>query len=288
MKLSILLTLLALSFQSFGSNLIIGGTLVNQNEPIARSTVGLSFQTYQGTSTCTGTILSNNIVITAAHCVTTPNNELINPDQMKIIFGTDMRSSRAMITPELVYIPADYHGLTNSTEMLDFAILFFKEKIPFGFGPAKVLKSEEYLNPGDIVTLAGYGITNSYSNTGGGLLRKTNVAISHFENDSEVVLDERFGSGACRGDSGGPAYILRNGEYYFFGVTSRGDLRCSQRGIYTLLSSYSELIFAAKTEFLNEYMIDEVLNFQIIENYFNLSYDFETPVFENKLLIGQC
>jgi secreted trypsin-like serine protease len=59
---------------------------------------------------------------------------------------------------------------------------------------------------------------------------------------TEVRLDESKGQGTCSGDSGGPAFIQKGGNYLLFGVTSRGNLLCNEEGIYTSASAHSAWI----------------------------------------------
>jgi secreted trypsin-like serine protease len=66
---------------------------------------------------------------------------------------------------------------------------------------------------------------------GDGILRQTTAPISSLY-ETEIRLDERK-AGTCSGDSGGPAFIKQNGEYYLFGVTSRGSVLCNDVGVYT-------------------------------------------------------
>ncbi len=67
---------------------------------------------------------------------------------------------------------------------------------------------------------------------------------------SEASLDQRRGTGACHGDSGGPAYLALEGGYALWGVTSRGlndpNDDCSQFAIYTKAMPYANWIVKAK------------------------------------------
>jgi secreted trypsin-like serine protease len=78
---------------------------------------------------------------------------------------------------------------------------------------------------------------------GSGTLRKTAVKIFEPQfGGSEVVLDQREGTGACNGDSGGPAYILVNGQLQLFGITSRGNVTCDVFAVYTNILAHQKFI----------------------------------------------
>jgi V8-like Glu-specific endopeptidase len=152
----------------------------------------------------------------------------------------------------------------------DIALIKFKGNIPTGYKPATLLTDTSELKIGNMVTVAGFGVDfvemeeinpktyrkldqaledgdvvcngngqgkSGYGTcykidrSGDGLLRTTSAPIS-FVHETEIRLNEKK-SGTCNGDSGGPAYILKNGEYYLFGVTSRGSELCNEVGVYT-------------------------------------------------------
>ena len=151
----------------------------------------------------------------------------------------------------------------------DIALVKFKGSIPAGFKPATFLPLNTVLKTGDIITLAGFGVDfvdtskqidpkkyhdlqdaidygevvcyqenqGKYSDcykvemSGDGILRMTEAPVS-FILETEFHLNEKK-SGTCSGDSGGPAFIKRDGEYLLLGVTSRGSGLCDEAGVYT-------------------------------------------------------
>jgi hypothetical protein len=50
------------------------------------------------------------------------------------------------------------------------------------------------------------------------------------------------GGGPCSGDSGGPAFVVRNSTEYVAGVTSYGDQDCTLYGVSTTVSEYASWI----------------------------------------------
>ena len=69
---------------------------------------------------------------------------------------------------------------------------------------------------------------------------------------TEVEMNQTQGKGACHGDSGGPAFVVSGGQYYLFGVTSRGPSNqpdnCASAGIYTNILAHLDFIQSASEQ----------------------------------------
>jgi secreted trypsin-like serine protease len=214
---------------------IIGGTEVAENDKILQSVVAVYDRT--GKQLCTGSLLENNLVVTAAHC--------ISNGEMYVFFGTAMGPTVPRRLIDLVAI-SPYWETRNSEKFNtgDIAIVHFQGTVPEGFKPAKLLKDKKILRKDLTVAVAGFGISNGVTGDGSGTLRKTtlNIADAKFS-ASEVLLDQTHGTGVCHGDSGGPAYVEINGEYLLWGVTSRGVMDekndCSQFTAFTSTLYYA-------------------------------------------------
>ena len=62
-----------------------------------------------------------------------------------------------------------------------------------------------------------------------------------------MILDQSHGHGACHGDSGGPAYIQKNGKMILAGVTNRSypssaSDDCAHQVVYTKVHAYESWI----------------------------------------------
>ena len=241
---------------------IIGGTNVAANDPINKSTVAL-YDTESG-ALCTGSLIAKNIIISAAHCVSS------NPQAMIVVFSTNIskvlstRSSFAeMIKSPKVrqVVKAVISKIYSSSrpddarDVGDISVIKFAGSAPSGYVPVQMLTDSSALKNKATVTLAGYGITNGVLHIGAGVLRQTQLQIADAQfSASEIELDQTKGHGACHGDSGGPAFINVGGKNLLWGITSRGEKDpkndCTQYSVYTNALAYSKMI-AQTIAFLN-------------------------------------
>jgi secreted trypsin-like serine protease len=170
-----------------------------------------------GSVYCTGVLLTNNIVATAAHCVTpTP------PDQ--VYFGNDPGTKKGTfiaVTTSRVHPDFDEDTLVN-----DIAVVGLASTAPVA--PLNIFVKEfddSYI--GLEIRLIGFGAT---AGNGSGNLRKRTgtTAITSYTND-----DFRFRpapSQTCVGDSGGPAVAKIGDHEAVIGLTSSGDSNCATYG----------------------------------------------------------
>lgn len=236
------------------SNSIINGTLVPTNHPIARSTVAVYDN--QRKVICTGSLLKNNLVLTAAHCMNS------NPRNLFIVFETDFSSS----APEKIrqykmnqVIGGMASPVWKYQEQLfknqgDIALLKFYGSVPRGYTPAPLLSDFNVLKRGVPVIVAGYGRSDLANPLKIRVLLQTTLFLldPNFS-DLEISMDQTKGRGACLGDSGGPSYVYISGTYYLWGVISRGystknEDHCDSQGIATKINVFFTWIQKAGAE----------------------------------------
>ena len=243
-------TPVALAQSSFQEK-IVGGTLASLQDEVSKTTVSLYNVAEQ--SLCTASILSDSILITAGHCVDGA------PSDMRVVFGLDVNSETALIQDVLdtrtsVLWPIRQTEQRNSG---DIALVRFSGGLPAGFHAAQLLNDTSPLTIGSPIVLAGYGVTDSKSMDGVGILRivQTTILDANFS-ESEIEVEQSFGKGSCHGDSGGPALINLNGTSLLFGVTSRGAWdpgdTCGVAALYTNLIYYQKWISAAQADLTGE------------------------------------
>jgi secreted trypsin-like serine protease len=234
------------------SQSIVGGDAVEEAEPIARSTVAFYYNPPQSDHVmnfCTGTIVSSELILTAAHCLADVANELkISLDDLKsrvlVGFGTqivtqktDPRVQFLSIRSFAIHQNYKVDSFQNATKepMYDIALVRLSNKIPTGYRAARLAKDKAYIKEGSQLTLAGYGIVNGVTQEEAKQLMKVDVHVA-VPKVTEVQFAYRVqdGKSSCSGDSGGPAYARNNtGQLVVVGVTSWGDQFCRKFGVYT-------------------------------------------------------
>jgi secreted trypsin-like serine protease len=232
---------------------IIGGSIVDAGESIAQSTV-LLVDTDKG-ALCTGNLIGANLVLTAAHCTQR------HPENILVVFSRKMPKSSAdlqkMVTRRISggKTTSAWPNLTVSKkkDWGDLAILKFSGSLPSGYKVVKLLADARSLRNGMTVTLAGYGITDGVNQTDTDALRKVDVRLSNSKwSQTEILMDQRSGRGACHGDSGGPAIVKNGSSDVLAGVTSRGERdprdTCSGYAVYTSVASNLNWIKATAQE----------------------------------------
>ena len=220
-------------------NLIIGGHLVTKKSEIAATTVSL-LDARQGTL-CTASILSEDVALTAAHCIDG------DPNDMQLSFGPKSGGLETRPIVEMIASPNWKNHRHDEFNNGDIALVKFSGGLPKGISPVTIMKTNHHLSDGEIVILAGFGITNG-SGSGAGRLRSVEVKIAKAQySQTEVSLDQTKRKGACHGDSGGPAFTQDNsGGLQIWGITSRGindpSNHCVGESVYTRIQPYARWI----------------------------------------------
>ncbi len=228
----------------FHTSGIIGGKRADGSEPFSKTIVAL-FDTQRG-MLCTASILSDSMLLTAAHCFTGPTNS------WRIIFGTDIRAEGRIMRPIVSYQTSPMWPVRGDEPVNsgDIAVVHFEGGLPEGYRPAPILEDTSVLTANSIVMLAGYGVEDGVQRTGSGLLRFVETTlIDPKYSETEMSIDQSKGRGACHGDSGGPAYVKVGETRMLWGITNHGinDTKddCSTSASYALIPFYKNWI--AKT-----------------------------------------
>jgi len=232
---------------------IAKGVASEENSPAALSTVALTLSFgSQPSSICTGTIISEDVILTATHCLKSDSTE-----SLRIKLGTNMEAQDAMnplleiegfVTNPLyktVTLPEDESK--DITVINDVAVIKLKNKIPAPFKPAAVIDSDLILPNDTELLLAGWGYS-SYAllkGTDTNVLLEAKVKL-HGYWATQLLTNQLDGKGACMGDSGGPAFITdQDGTLVVVGAT-KGALqpygKCDYFVEYSNLSIFKKFI----------------------------------------------
>ncbi|TNF33379.1 MAG: trypsin-like serine protease [Deltaproteobacteria bacterium] len=207
---------------------------------------------------CSGTLVTPDVVVTAAHCLTSQRGKKLvttAPEQVAIYFGdgtyTDSNGAAYAAVETLVYPGYDANALVN-----DIALIRISPPMT-AIAPVPVLPHAlgfSSANVGETLNFAGFGEDeNGAYNTklqADGVLAGLGCAVSGCWNAGVAASQfsyTQYDSGPCFGDSGGPAFVNRGGTWYLAGVTSYGDNTCTQYGVSTRVDAYEGWIadFAA-------------------------------------------
>ena len=233
---------------------IVGGKLDTTN----RGVVSLLKQVEGGFfPSCSGTLLTQNLVLTAHHCVAGLNS----PDGASVECGTTEFEGTQRASSMLVSVEANVgsEGLdpfrvaqvwvpegSNAVCGRDIALLLLTGTgVPASSATPIEPNLTQELAADDLFKAIGYGLQNPGDETGetaGHRMAVSNAQVfcQGSACGTELVLEGEFIADApvCSGDSGGPA-IDENGRVS--GVTSRGDEGCTV-GIYSSVSAWKDFI----------------------------------------------
>ncbi|XP_054738170.1 trypsin zeta-like [Anastrepha obliqua] len=189
---------------------------------------------------CGGSIISESIVLTAAHCVIAKV-----PSQYQIVAGTNQRRSAdgAIATVKEIIIHEQYSPSTYSN---DVAIMVLGTPLPINnFTIKAVPLAEEGSLNGATATVSGWG-TLSSGGTSPTMLQEVKVPIVSNEicnaDYSGLITDSMLcagvrgtgGKDACQGDSGGP--LLVNNKLAGIVSWGYGCAQANYPGVYANVS----------------------------------------------------
>lgn len=210
--------------------IVSNGQEVDRDHDISRTTVKL--RGIDG-SFCSGTVISHDMVLTAAHCVAKFSSR---PESIYVIspHSTFYRTVRAMSVHPEYRVEKIALGLIGIRGVSDLALLLIDGGFEPAIKPALLPQRAVSLN-NDKVIIAGYGRTSKYSKDDG-TLRASYVQMS----DSswyENMISPSGSSLTCPGDSGGPVFYKTAQGLAVIGVHAWGN--CDAGMAYsTSLSKY--------------------------------------------------
>lgn len=205
------------------STRIVNGSVINDREYPEVEYIR------RGSFACTGTFVSSEVMITAAHCVLNDAGQI----ESIVLTRNLARSVKILVNP-------NYDHNKKGSYVSDVAVVLF---------PRNSAKANTTFNPvrikvGDEFTIVGFGRPQEDSGMSGvkrvGTNRLTHQSDSYIYFESPAFADgSDDNAGAAPGDSGGPLFV----DHKITGVTSSGWVDSLNHNLYVNLQTAANMQF---------------------------------------------
>ncbi|WP_304503371.1 trypsin-like serine protease [Corallococcus soli] len=232
---------------------IVGGSATT----IAANPWQVSLQSSSGSHFCGGTILNENWILTAQHCVNS-GSSISKPG--RVVAGVTSRTAttgQVRTVAQVVVVP----GYVDANVGKDAALLRLTSPLDLSGANAKAIPivtaadaAAGVTGEGVIARVTGWGSLSSGSSSLPTTLQTVDVALmtnaqAQAKYPSEVISADQLaaaspGKDSCQGDSGGPLTVMKGSTRVLAGIVSWGYGCADSRypGMYGRVSSFESWI----------------------------------------------
>ncbi|MBT8491783.1 MAG: trypsin-like serine protease [Deltaproteobacteria bacterium] len=189
-----------------------------------------------GAARCTATLITDTVMLTAAHCVY--DQWAAGRSDGQAFFGPSRSEGDIVeiddIIPHYLYRP-------KFIREADIGLVRLAEPPPGDIQPMAWNRDAiDIAVVGQSVDLVGFGVTDGEAQTGAGVKREVAVTI-------DEIREQLIGIGGetqniCQGDSGGPAFLDIDGVPTLIAVSSFGSNFCMNRSFSTRSDVFADFV----------------------------------------------
>jgi hypothetical protein len=232
---------------------IVGGT----NTTIEANPWQVSLQSASGSHFCGGSVINENWILTAQHCVNS-GGTISTPG--RVVAGITSRSETTGQVRSVAQVVV-YPGYVDANVGKDVALLRLSSPLDLSGTKVKAIgivtaadASAGVTNPGVVSRVTGWGTLSSGGSTLPNTLQTVDVNIvsnasAQSSYPSETIGADQLaaaapGKDSCQGDSGGPLTVMKGTTRVLAGVVSWGYGCADSRypGMYARVSSFESWI----------------------------------------------